>query len=112
MKQDRRNLDYLNGPVWAEALSRWIVQIFYPDGSRARKRFRREKDAKVFWGAQQKKIQDGSWRAEIEKKHELTLAQAFERYSMYSQVQHRSFKKFTEPALRFWLSELGAEVPV
>jgi integrase len=112
MKQDRSNLDYLDGPLWVEAVSRWVVQIFYPDGSRARKRFRREKDAKVFWGAQQKKIQDGSWREEMEKKGELTLDEAFEKYSAYSQVQHRSFKKFTEPALRFWLSELGHGLPL
>jgi len=112
MKQDRSNLDFLDGPVWIEALKRWSVQIFFPDGTRKRKRFRREKDARVFWGAQMRKIQDGSWREEVAKKGDLTLAEAFEKYSAYCQVQHNSFKKFTKPALRFWLSELGAERPV
>jgi integrase len=112
MKQDRSNLDFMDGPVWIEELNRWIVQIFYPDGFRIRKRFRREKDAKVFWGAQMRKIQDGSWRDEVAKKSDLTLAEAFEKYSAYCQVQHNSFKKFTKPALRFWISELGAQHPV
>ncbi len=83
MKQDRSNLDFMDGPVWIEELNRWIVQIFYPDGFRCRKRFRREKDAKVFWGAQMRKIQDGSWRDEVAKKNDLTLAEAFEKYSAY-----------------------------
>jgi integrase len=112
MKQDRSNLDFLDGPVWIEELNRWVVQIFYPDGSRIRKRFRREKDAKVFWGAQQKSIQDGSWRQEVERKAELTLDEAFEKYAAYSRVQHRSFRKFTEPALRFWKTDLGAHIPL
>ncbi len=112
MKQDRSNLDFLDGPVWIEELNRWVVQIFYPDGSRIRKRFRREKDARVFWGAQQKSIQDGSWRQEVERKAELTLGEAFEKYSAYSRVQHRSFRKFTEPALRFWKTDLGAQIPL
>jgi len=97
MKQDRSNLDFLDGPVWIEELNRWVVEIFYPDGSRIRKRFRREKDAKVFWGGLQKSIQDGSWRQEIEKRSELTLDEAFEKYSAYSRVKHRSFRKFTKP---------------
>ena len=112
MKQDRSNLDFLDGPVWIEELNRWVVQIFYPDGSRIRKRFRREKEAKVFWGGLQKSIQDGSWRQEIEKRSELTLGEAFEKYSAYSRVQHRSFRKFTEPALRFWKTELGTQLPL
>src|SRR5712691_3096228 len=42
---DRRNRDYSKGPVWDAAKSRWLVEIRYPDGSRFRKRMRREREA-------------------------------------------------------------------
>ena len=44
--------------MWA---LRWRVEIRYPDGSRLRKRLRRERDALRAWSAEQAKLEDGTW---------------------------------------------------
>jgi len=48
--------------VWDATKSRWLVEIRYPDGSRFRKRMRREREALRLWAAEQAKIEneDGS----------------------------------------------------
>ena len=42
MIEERRNRDFSKGPVWDPATNRWRVEIRYPDGTRLRKRLRRE----------------------------------------------------------------------
>jgi hypothetical protein len=51
MDDERRNRDYSRSPVWDETSSRWRVEIRYPDGSRVRKRLRREREALRLWAA-------------------------------------------------------------
>ena len=53
MNEERRNRDFSKGPVWDETTSRWLVEIRYPDGSRVRKRLRREREALRLWAAEQ-----------------------------------------------------------
>src|SRR4051794_4336624 len=45
----RTNRDFSKGPVWDPEKNRWLVEIRYPDGSRLRKRFRREREALRIW---------------------------------------------------------------
>ena len=60
MTDARRNRDFSKGPVWDPATSRWRVEIRYPDGSRLRKRVRRERDAQRAWFTEQAKLEDGT----------------------------------------------------
>src|SRR5215213_4167416 len=59
MDERRRNRDFLKGPVWSPERNRWLVEIRYPDGSRIRKRVRREREARRFWATEQGKIDNG-----------------------------------------------------
>src|SRR3954464_3428578 len=61
MDEPRRNRDYLKGPAWSPERNRWLVEIRYPDGSRLRKRFRREREALRLWSSEQTKIENGTW---------------------------------------------------
>lgn len=47
--------------MWDPERNRWFVEIRYPDGSRLRKRFRREREALRLWSAEQTKTEDGTW---------------------------------------------------
>ena len=51
MERERRNRDYSKGPVWDAATNRWLVEIRYPDGSRFRRRLRREREALRLWAS-------------------------------------------------------------
>src|SRR4051794_20388547 len=58
---ERRKRDFSKGPVCDAATNRWLVEIRYPDGSRFRKRLRRERPALRLWAAEQTKIENGTW---------------------------------------------------
>ena len=107
---DRKTRDFSTGPVWHERTSRWFVEIRYPDGSRQRKRFRRQRDAQHFWTSQNAKIADGSWNQRAPKR--VTLGEAFELYRAYARVQHRAYKTYDEPALSAWEEYFGAGRPI
>jgi hypothetical protein len=53
--------NYSAGPIWDEEVKRWLAEVVYPDDSRRRRRFRRQRDAQIWWAAQRKAIEDGSW---------------------------------------------------
>jgi integrase len=103
---DRKNRDYSTGPVWNPDTSRWLVEIRYPNGSRTRKRFRRERDAIRVWAAEQTKIESGAWDERAPRN--LTLGIALEQYRDYAKVQHRAYETYDVPALALWERELGA----
>lgn len=44
----RKNKDFSMGPIWEEALKRYLVDISNPDQTRKRKRFGSLKKAKAF----------------------------------------------------------------
>src|SRR5688572_29040356 len=98
--EERRNRDYSKGPVWSPANNRWLVEIRYPDGSRLRKRLRREREALRLWASENAKIENGTWDDRAAKN--VTVATAFEQYREYAQVQHRAYKTYHAPALSRW----------
>jgi hypothetical protein len=63
----RRNRDFSKGPVWDPERNRWRVEIRYPDGSRLRRRFRREREALRMWSTEQTKIDNGTWHEQAPK---------------------------------------------
>ncbi len=100
MDEERRNRDFLKGPVWDPKTNRWLVEIRNPDGARLRKRVRRQREAMRLWGSEEGRIDDGSWDARAPKN--VTLGAALEAYRAYSKVQHRSFETYVAPALAYW----------
>src|SRR5947207_9874490 len=105
----RRNHDYSKGPVWDEKTQRWLVEVRYPDGSRMRKRMRREREALRLWAAEQAKIENGTWDERAARN--VTVAAAFEQYRDYSKVQHRSHNSYVDPSLTLWESISGSRLP-
>ena len=76
---ERRNRDFSKGPAWDPTTSRWLVEIRYPDGSRFRKRLRREREALRLWAAEQAKIENGTWDERAARN--VTVAAALEAIS-------------------------------
>ena len=106
MDETRRNRDFLKGPVWNPERNRWLVEIRYPDGSRLRKRFRREREALRIWSAEQTKIENGTWHEQAPKT--VTFETALKQYREYSTVQNRSHDSYVEPALSVWEAHIKA----
>jgi integrase len=106
MDETRRNHDFSKGPVWSPERNRWLVEIRYPDGSRLRKRFRRERDALRIWSAEQTKIENGTWHEQAPKT--VTFETALKQYREYSTVQNRSHDSYVEPALSVWEAHIKA----
>src|SRR5438128_11392476 len=106
----RKNRDYSNGPVWDATKSRWLVEIRYPNGSRFRKRMRREREALRLWAAEQAKIENGTWDERAARN--VTVAAAFQQYRDYSKVQHRSHNSYVDPSLTLWEEHLRPQTPL
>ena len=96
--------DFSNGPVWDPERERYFVEVRFPDGSRKKKRFRRQREAQRWWSLQIAKIEEGTWNQLVPKN--VTLAAAFEEYRKYSKIHHRSHKTF----IRTCIEILGAGV--
>ena len=105
MDEIRKNRDFLKGPVWNPERNRWLVEIRYPDGSRLRKRLRREREALLIWSAEQTKIENGTWHEQAPKT--VTFATALKQYREYSIIQNRSHRSYVEPALSMWEAKLN-----
>ena len=106
MDETRRNRDFSKGPVWNPERNRWLVEIRYPDGSRLRKRLRREREALRIWSAEQTKIENGTWHEQAPKT--VTFETALKQYREYSTVQNRSHDSYVEPALSVWEAHIKA----
>jgi integrase len=100
--------DYSQGPIWDEGLKRWLAEVVYPDDARGRRRFRRQRDAQIWWAAQQKAIEDGSWEA-IAKPNRISVADAIARYREHSRAHHRSFSTYVGNGLAVLEDALGPE---
>jgi integrase len=107
MDEERRNRDFTNGPLWDPKTSRWLVEIRFPDGSRVRKRVRREREALRLWAGEQRRIDNGTWDERAAKN--VTFGAALTDYRAYARVQHRSFKTYLEPALAYWEQFVGPQ---
>ena len=107
MDEGRKNRDFSKGPVWNPERNRWVVEIRYPDGSRLRKRLRREREALRIWSAEQTKIENGTWHEQAPKT--VTFETALKQYREYSRVQNRSHDSYVEPALSVWEAHIKAK---
>jgi integrase len=102
----RKNRDFSKGPVWDPDRSRWLVEIRYPDRSRLRRRFRREREALRAWSGEESKIENGTWNDQVAKN--ITFASALGQYREYSKIQNRSHASYVEPPLKMWERELNS----
>jgi hypothetical protein len=107
MHDERRNRDYSKGLVWDERSNRRRVEIRYPDGSRVRKRLRREREALRLWATAHSQIENGTWDDRAARN--VTVAEALRQYREYSKVQHRSHNSYIGPSLTQWETHLGPQ---
>jgi integrase len=107
VRSQKRN--YSEGPVWDEEQKRWLAEIVYPDDTRGRRRFRRQRDAQIWWAAQRKAIEDGSWET-IAKPNRISLGDAISRYREHSKAHHRSFSTYVANGLAVLEGALGSGV--
>ena len=105
---ERKNRDFSKGPVWDPERNRWLVEVRYPDGSRLRKRFRREREALRLWSAAQTRIDNGTWHEHAPKT--ITFGTALTQYREYSAIQNRSHRSYVEPALSVWETQIDANM--
>lgn len=103
--------DFSAGPVWDAVLGRWLAEIVLPDESRRRRRFRRQRDAQVWWAAQLRSIEDGTW-ANSHAQNGLTLGDAIAQYTEHSKAHHRSFSTYVYNGLTVLEQALGASIPL
>ena len=108
--RERKNSDFSKGPIYNASLERWVVQIFYPNGKRLRRKFRRERLAQRFWAGELQRIERGTWNEATSSR--LTLGQAMKRYRAFSKKHHHSYTTFVQPCLTFWERELGKQTPL
>ncbi len=92
--------------MWDRSTSRWLVEIRYPNGTRTRRRLRRERDALRLWATEESKIANGSWDERAARN--VSVAEAMRLYREYSKVQHRSYLTYIDPALTRWEEHLGS----
>lgn len=91
---------FLQGSSVGPTTGRWLVEIRYPDGTRRRRRLRREREALPMWSPEHNKIETGAWNRSAST--HVTLENALKDYRAYSKVQHRSHAGYVECALRLW----------
>jgi integrase len=103
--------DYSEGPVWDEKLKRWVAEVVYPDQTRGRRRFRRQRDAQIWWAAQRRAIEDGSWESAA-KPSRSSLGDAITQYREHSKAHHRSFSTYVENGLTVLEEGLGSGTPL
>lgn len=103
--------DFAEGPIWDEKINRWLAEILYPDDTRARKRFRRQRDAQIWWAAQRKAIEDGSWET-TSKPSRLKIGEAVTQYREHSKAHHRSYSTYVDNGLSVLENALGSETPL
>ena len=103
--------DFSAGPAWDSTLRRWLAEIALPDDTRRRRRFRRQRDAQVWWAAQLKSIEDGTW-ANSKDQNGLTLGDAISQYREHSKAHHRSFSTYVDNGLTVLEHALGSSIPL
>jgi integrase len=84
--------------------------VLCSNGSRVRKRFRREREAGRFWAAEQAKIDRGAW--DDARPRNLRLRAAMDDYRRYCRMQHRSYVTYMKRPLDFWQERFGGEALV
>jgi len=106
----RKNRDFSSGPVWDPKLRRWLVEILYPDQTRKRRRFRRQRDAQLWWATQHRAIESGAWNQPTEpERPKRTFAELCDAYRKWAQVNLRSYENYVAIGLKFWEGQFGRE---
>jgi hypothetical protein len=75
--------DFSRGPVWDEGLQRHVCDLRLPNGRRIKRRFKRERQAVVWWRSIAKQIDDGTWNREPTPR---TIGEAFDGYRKSNRV--------------------------
>ena len=103
--------DFSEGPIWDENVKRWLADVVYPDDTRGRRRFRRQRDAQIWWAARRNAIEDGSWEA-VAKPNRVSVGDAIAQYREHSKAHHRSFSTYVDNGLRVLEQALGSGTPL
>ena len=103
--------DYSGGPVWDEEVKRWLAEVVYPDDTRGRRRFRRQRDAQIWWAAQRKRLRTdrGRWQP---NRNRISLGDAVGQYREHSKAHHRSFSTYVENGLAVLEKAIGTATPL
>lgn len=108
---NRKSRDYSEGPIWDSESKRWLAEVRYPDLTRKRRRFRRQREAQIWWSEQQRAIENGTWeqliRATTLKK--LAFGELCDEYRSWAKVNLRSYENYAKVGLKFWEQKLGRE---
>jgi integrase len=107
----RKNRDFSAGPVWNPELRRWLVEFMYPDQTRKRRRFRRQRDAQLWWADQHRAVEAGTWNQSlVEPQHQKrSFGDLCDEYRKWAQVNLRSYKNYIAVGLKFWEAKLGRD---
>ena len=98
MDETRRSRDFSKGPIWDPGRSRWLVEIRYPDDSRAAEAAPRERDALRLWSGEQDKIKNGTWNVRAPKT--VTFGVALDLYRAHAKVHVSSYKSYTRASAK------------
>lgn len=60
-KTERKTRDFSRGPLFDPETGRYLVEVRYPDHSRKKRRFRREREARRWWSSEMARIENGTW---------------------------------------------------
>ena len=108
----RQNRDFSSGPIWDPTLKRWLVDVMYPDQSRKRRRFRRQRDAQTWWAGQSRAIEAGTWdQRNGEAKHQKrSFGELCDDYRKWAKVNLRSYENYVAIELKFWEAQFGRDI--
>ena len=107
----RHNRDYSEGPVWHAESKRWLVEVRYPDSKRKRRRFRRQREAQIWWSEQRRAIENGTWDqvARVQVLRKLTFGELCDTYRTWAKASLRSYENYAKVGLKFWEERLGRQ---
>ena len=107
----RKNRDFSAGPVWDAKLKRWLVDVLYPDQTRKRRRFRRQRDAQLWWAEQHRAIESGIWKQQpvSARRQKRSFGEVCDAYRNWAEVNLRSYENYVAIGLKFWEGQFSRE---
>ena len=108
----RKNRDFSAGPVWDPKLKRWFADVLYPDQTRKRRRFRRQRDAQLWWAEQHRAIESGTWKQQptSARQQKRSFGEVCDAYRKWAEVNLRSYENYVAIGLKFWEGQFGREI--
>jgi integrase len=112
--RSRKNRDFSRGPVWDATLKRWLVEVIFPDQTRKRRRFRRQRDAHLWWAEQNRAIESGSWNqpAPGASEEKRSFGELCDEYRKWAKVNLRSYENYVAVGLKFWEAQFGRDTAI